>query len=95
MPSKRRTTRTLRVATIECGAGWASYLLPRLDKAQRSCTKHSPWIGGRVKDRGEVVDLIEAHTQASSVQEVLAFCQARPNDGGSGALIVLLRLPAR
>jgi len=28
-------------------------------------------------------------------QEVLAFCQARPNDGGSGALIVLLRLPAR
>ena len=31
---------------------------------------------GRVKDRGEVVDLIEAHTQASSVQEVLAFCEA-------------------
>ena len=28
-------------------------------------------------------------------QEVLAFCQARPNDGGAGALIVLLRLPAR
>lgn len=28
-------------------------------------------------------------------QEVLAFCQARPNDGGGGALIVLLRLPAR
>lgn len=28
-------------------------------------------------------------------QEVLAFCQARPNDGGSGALIVLLALPAR
>jgi DNA-nicking Smr family endonuclease len=23
-------------------------------------------------------------------EEVLAFCQARPNDGGSGALIVLL-----
>ncbi len=28
-------------------------------------------------------------------QEVLAFCQARPDDGGSGALIVLLALPAR
>jgi DNA-nicking Smr family endonuclease len=28
-------------------------------------------------------------------QEVLAFCQARPNDGGAGALIVLLRLPPR
>lgn len=28
-------------------------------------------------------------------QEVLAFCQARPNDGGAGALVVLLRLPAR
>jgi DNA-nicking Smr family endonuclease len=26
-------------------------------------------------------------------EEVLAFCQARPNDGGSGALIVLLRGP--
>jgi DNA-nicking Smr family endonuclease len=25
--------------------------------------------------------------------EVLAFCQARPNDGGSGALIVLLQAP--
>ena len=25
--------------------------------------------------------------------DVLAFCQARPNDGGSGALIVLLRAP--
>ena len=25
-------------------------------------------------------------------QEVLAFCQARPNDGGAGALIVLLRV---
>jgi DNA-nicking Smr family endonuclease len=24
-------------------------------------------------------------------EEVLAFCQARPNDGGSGALIVLLK----
>ena len=28
-------------------------------------------------------------------QEVLAFCQARPNDGGAGALIVLLRMPQR
>lgn len=28
-------------------------------------------------------------------REVLAFCQARPNDGGAGALVVLLRLPAR
>lgn len=28
-------------------------------------------------------------------QDVLAFCQARPNDGGAGALVVLLRLPAR
>ncbi|HRO62154.1 MAG TPA: Smr/MutS family protein, partial [Burkholderiaceae bacterium] len=25
-------------------------------------------------------------------EEVLAFCQARPNDGGSGAMIVLLRV---
>jgi DNA-nicking Smr family endonuclease len=27
--------------------------------------------------------------------EVLAFCQARPTDGGAGALIVLLRPAAR
>jgi len=26
-------------------------------------------------------------------EEVMAFCQARPNDGGSGALVVLLRGP--
>ena len=28
-------------------------------------------------------------------EEILAFCQARPNEGGSGALRVLLRAPAR
>lgn len=28
-------------------------------------------------------------------RDVLAFCQARPNDGGGGALIVLLQPPAR
>jgi DNA-nicking Smr family endonuclease len=26
-------------------------------------------------------------------EDVMAFCQARPNDGGSGALVVLLRGP--
>ena len=25
-------------------------------------------------------------------EEVLAFCEARPNDGGAGAMIVLLRI---
>jgi predicted TIM-barrel fold metal-dependent hydrolase len=49
----------LRVATIECGASWAPYLLPRLDKAQRSCTRHSPWIGGRVKDQAS--DIFRQH----------------------------------
>ncbi|HEX5066294.1 MAG TPA: amidohydrolase family protein [Myxococcota bacterium] len=49
----------LRVATIECGASWATYLLPRLDKAQMSCTKHAPWIGGRVKDRAS--DVFRSH----------------------------------
>lgn len=28
-------------------------------------------------------------------EEILAFCQAGPNDGGSGALLVLLRAPVR
>jgi DNA-nicking Smr family endonuclease len=28
-------------------------------------------------------------------EEVLAFCQARPNDGGAGALVVLLRIARR
>ena len=26
-------------------------------------------------------------------EEILAFCQARPHDGGEGALLVLLRAP--
>ena len=45
----------LKVATIECGSAWVPYLLPRLDKAQMSCTTHSPWIGGRLKERASHV----------------------------------------
>lgn len=57
----------LRIATIECGAGWAASLLPRLDKAQRSCTKHAPWIGGRVKDRAS--DVFRAHVSVNPYPE--------------------------
>jgi predicted TIM-barrel fold metal-dependent hydrolase len=49
----------LRVATIECGSAWVPYLLPRLDKAQRSCTSHSPWPGGRLAERAS--DVFAAH----------------------------------
>ena len=35
------------------------YLLSRLDKAQKSCTSHSPWVGGVVKDRAS--DVFRAH----------------------------------
>ena len=45
----------LHVATIECGSAWVPYLLARLDKAQKSCTSHSPWLGGPVKDRASEV----------------------------------------
>ena len=57
----------LKVATIECGAGWAASLLPRLDKAQMSCTKHSPWIGGRLTDRAS--DVFRAHVRVNPYPE--------------------------
>jgi len=57
----------LEVATIECGAGWVTHLLPRLDKAQRSCTKHSPWIGGRLPDRAS--DVFRAHVRVNPYPE--------------------------
>ena len=57
----------LRVATIECGASWATYLLPRLDKAQMSCTKHAPWIGGRVMDRAS--EVFKAHVYVNPYPE--------------------------
>jgi predicted TIM-barrel fold metal-dependent hydrolase len=57
----------LRVATIECGAGWAASLLPRLDKAQMSCTRHSPWVGGRVTDRAS--DVFRAHVRVNPYPE--------------------------
>jgi predicted TIM-barrel fold metal-dependent hydrolase len=49
----------LRVATIECGASWVAGLLPRLDKAQMSCTKHAPWVGGRLEHRAS--DVFRSH----------------------------------
>jgi predicted TIM-barrel fold metal-dependent hydrolase len=57
----------LRVATIECGSGWVSHLLPRLDKAQLSCTTHSPWVGGRVKQRAS--DVFKAHVRVNPFPE--------------------------
>jgi predicted TIM-barrel fold metal-dependent hydrolase len=57
----------LRVATIECGATWVASLLPRLDKAQMSCTKHSPWIGGPLRDRAS--DVFRAHVRVNPYPE--------------------------
>ena len=57
----------LKVATIECGASWVASLLPRLDKAQMSCTKHSPWIGGRLTDRAS--DVFRAHVRVNPYPE--------------------------
>jgi len=58
---------SLKVATIECGSSWVPYLLPRLDKAQRSCTSHSPWIGGRLADRAS--DVFKAHVRVNPFPE--------------------------
>jgi predicted TIM-barrel fold metal-dependent hydrolase len=58
---------SLKVATIECGSAWVPYLLPRLDKAQMSCTTHSPWIGGRVADRAS--DVFKAHVRVNPFPE--------------------------
>jgi predicted TIM-barrel fold metal-dependent hydrolase len=57
----------LRVATIECGSGWVAHLLPRLDKAQKSCTSHSPWIGGRLRDRAS--EVFRAHVRVNPFPE--------------------------
>jgi predicted TIM-barrel fold metal-dependent hydrolase len=58
---------SLRVATIECGSAWVPFLLPRLDKAQRSCTRHAPWIGGRLADRAS--DVFRAHVRVNPYPE--------------------------
>jgi predicted TIM-barrel fold metal-dependent hydrolase len=57
----------LRVATVECGSAWVPQLLPRLDHAQRSCTTHSPWLGGRVADRAS--DVFRAHVRVNPFPE--------------------------
>lgn len=57
----------LRVASIECGSHWVPYLLARLDKAQRSCTSHSPWIGGRVIERAS--EVFRAHVRVNPFPE--------------------------
>jgi predicted TIM-barrel fold metal-dependent hydrolase len=57
----------LRVATIECGSSWVPFLLARLDKAQKSCTSHSPWLGGPVKDRAS--DVFKAHVRVNPFPE--------------------------
>jgi predicted TIM-barrel fold metal-dependent hydrolase len=57
----------LRVATIECGAAWVPFLLSRLDKAQASCTSHSPWLGGRLKQRAS--EVFRAHVRVNPYPE--------------------------
>jgi len=57
----------LRVATIECGSAWVPYLLSRIDKAQRSCTSHAPWVGGRLRDRAS--DVLRAHVRVNPFPE--------------------------
>ena len=50
---------------------------------------------GRIGVAGGVfaflADLARAKQEGRTREEVLAYCQARPVDGGSGALVVLLR----
>ena len=58
---------SLRVATIECGSAWVPYLLARLDKAQLCCTSHSPWIGGRLRDRAS--DVFKTHVRVNPFPE--------------------------
>ncbi len=57
----------VKVATIECGSNWVQSLLPRLDKGQMSCTSHSPWIGGPLKDRAS--DVFRAHVRVNPFPE--------------------------
>jgi predicted TIM-barrel fold metal-dependent hydrolase len=57
----------LRVATIECGSAWVPYLLARLDKAQKGCTSHAPWLGGPLKERAS--DVFRAHVRVNPFPE--------------------------
>jgi predicted TIM-barrel fold metal-dependent hydrolase len=43
------------------------YLLSRLDKAQKGCTSHSPWLGGPVKDRAS--DVFKSHVRVNPFPE--------------------------
>ena len=58
---------SLRVASIEHGAGWVPYLLDRLDKSQTRVTRHAPWIGGKPADRAS--DVFRAHVRVSPYPE--------------------------
>jgi DNA-nicking Smr family endonuclease len=50
---------------------------------------------GLSSKHGEPVLKARIGTWLSQREDVLAFCQARPEDGGSGAVLVLLRVLTR
>lgn len=72
-------------------------LVAFLDRARRESWRCVRVIHGKGLGSAGREPVLKARVPRWLVQrqDVLAFCQARPNDGGSGALIVLLALPAR
>jgi len=69
----------------------AQFLAARLARGER-CVRviHGKGLGspGRI---GVLKQL--SRNWLAQREEILAFCQAKPHDGGEGALLVLLRAP--
>ena len=73
-----------------CAAGWVGRSTTRSASATRSCVRvvHGKGLGSPGR---EPVLKSRVHSWLVQKQEVLAFVQARPAEGGNGALVVLLR----
>jgi DNA-nicking Smr family endonuclease len=71
----------------------AEFLL-HCSRNERRCVRIIHGKGLRSKNREPVLKHKLRHWLMQR-EDVLAFCQARPVDGGSGAVIVLLKSPHR
>jgi DNA-nicking Smr family endonuclease len=78
--------------TVEARAAVAAFLQACLRDGAR-CIRIIHGKGLRSKNREPVLK-IKVAIWLQQREEVLAFCQARPADGGSGAVIVLLKSAA-
>jgi DNA-nicking Smr family endonuclease len=77
----------------EAAIGIAEFLLAAAQRGQR-CVRIIHGKGYGSKNREPVLKA-KIRNWLMPRDEVLAFCQAPPHEGGSGALLVLLKPPRR